>query len=70
VGGLPEVLGDAARWVPPGDPDALRAAILEVLADPLLRGRLSLAGRRRAPRFDLAVTAAGWRAAARGVHPG
>jgi glycosyltransferase involved in cell wall biosynthesis len=32
-GGLPEMLGDCGRLVPPGDRDALRDAILELLAD-------------------------------------
>ena len=32
-GGLPEMLGECGRLVPPGDRDALRDAILELLAD-------------------------------------
>jgi glycosyltransferase involved in cell wall biosynthesis len=56
VGSLPEVLGDAARLVPPGDPAALAAALDQVLTDEALRARLTAAGRRR-------VTAYSWRAA-------
>jgi alpha-1,3-rhamnosyl/mannosyltransferase len=57
VGSLPEVLGDAALLVPPGDPDALVAALAQVLGDDALRGRLAAAGRDR-------VAAYSWPAAA------
>ena len=48
-GALPEVVGDegAARLVPPNDPGALSAAILELLADPAARARLAEHGRKR-----------------------
>ncbi|MGA3524987.1 glycosyltransferase family 4 protein [Melissospora conviva] len=51
VGGLPELVGDAAVLVPPGDADALDAAVRELLDDP--EGRAELA--RRGPE-----QAAGW----------
>lgn len=50
-GALPEVVGpdgDAARTVPPGDPSALAAMLLEVLDDPQQRARLGERGRLRA----------------------
>lgn len=34
VGGLPELVGDAAELVPPGDPEALAAAVARLLDDP------------------------------------
>jgi glycosyltransferase involved in cell wall biosynthesis len=48
VGGLPGLVGDGARLVPPGDVDALDAAVRELLGDPELRSRLAAAGRARA----------------------
>jgi glycosyltransferase involved in cell wall biosynthesis len=50
-GALPEVVGpdgDAARTVPPGDPSALAAMLVEVLGDPEQRARLGERGRVRA----------------------
>jgi rhamnosyl/mannosyltransferase len=38
---------ETGRLVPPGDAHALRKAIAELLADPVLRARLGDAGRRR-----------------------
>ena len=48
-GALPEVVGNegAARLVPPNDPGALSTAILELLADPAARAKLSELGRQR-----------------------
>jgi glycosyltransferase involved in cell wall biosynthesis len=48
VGGIPEAVGDgsAAILVPPGDADALGAALTRWLADPALRARLTSAARR------------------------
>jgi glycosyltransferase involved in cell wall biosynthesis len=44
VGGFPEVAATgAARLVPPGDADALAAALTELTADPLARERLAAA---------------------------
>jgi len=37
VGGVPALVGDAARLVPPDDVDAIDAAVRELLADPELR---------------------------------
>lgn len=45
TGGLPELVGDAGRIVPPADPEALAAALVEVLATPGLAAEL---GRRAA----------------------
>jgi len=52
AGSLPEVLGDAAVLVPPGDPPALAAAIESVLTDDGLRAGLIDAGRRRVEAFS------------------
>lgn len=48
VGGLPELVGDAAVMVPVGDASALRTAIESVLAEPAQRARLRAAGLQRA----------------------
>ena len=47
IAGIPELVEDGihGRLVPPGDTDALRAAIAEVLADPETRKRMGDAGR-------------------------
>ena len=62
-GAIPEVVGaggDTALLVPPGDADALAAALLGGLAEPALRERLGTAGRRRVlERFTWQVTAEG-----------
>lgn len=55
---LPEVAGDAALLVDPGDADAIAAAVGQVLADRALHGRLRAAGLARARQFT-------WQAAAR-----
>jgi glycosyltransferase involved in cell wall biosynthesis len=58
VGGLPELVGDAALLVPPGDPAALAAAVGRVLADPAFAAELGRRGRERAagwPTGDDAV---------------
>ncbi len=46
-GALPEVTGDAAKLVPPGDSKALEKAILELLDDPAQREKLADAGYKR-----------------------
>jgi len=60
-GALPEVVGDdgeAALLVPPGDPDALAAALGELLGAPGRRAAMGRAGRRRAlERFTWAAAA-------------
>lgn len=63
-GAVPEVAGhdgETALVVPPGDPEALAAAVRRLLDDAELRSRLGEAGRRRVlDRFT-------WREAARGT---
>jgi glycosyltransferase involved in cell wall biosynthesis len=51
AGSLPEVVGDAAQFVPPADDDALAAAIARVLTDDALRHDLVAKGRVRAQAF-------------------
>ncbi|MCC4322479.1 glycosyltransferase family 4 protein [Streptomyces malaysiensis] len=47
VGGVPELVGDAAELVPYGDPEALADAVSGLLADPVRRVELTAAGRAR-----------------------
>jgi glycosyltransferase involved in cell wall biosynthesis len=56
-GALPEVVGDAAIVVPPGDPDALATAITRLLGDPGLREQLATAGIARAATMSWRRTA-------------
>jgi glycosyltransferase involved in cell wall biosynthesis len=51
VGGIPELVGDAAVLVPPGDPRALAEAVVRVLREPTLRFRLAAAGPARAAQW-------------------
>jgi glycosyltransferase involved in cell wall biosynthesis len=60
VGSLPEVLGDAALLVGPGDDQALADGLERVLGDEELRARLRDAGRNR-------VRTLSWRACAEGL---
>jgi glycosyltransferase involved in cell wall biosynthesis len=55
---LPEVLGDAARFVPPEDEGALADALVAVLGDPDLRDDLRRRGLARAAEFSWERTAA------------
>ncbi|MFF3764372.1 glycosyltransferase family 4 protein [Streptomyces sp. NPDC001922] len=48
VGGIPELVGDAAELVPYGEPEALSATVARLLADPGHRARLAAAGRTQA----------------------
>ncbi len=48
VGGIPDMTGPAALLVPPGEPARLAAAVLRVLDDQALAGRLSAAAVARA----------------------
>jgi glycosyltransferase involved in cell wall biosynthesis len=57
AGAIPEVVGDAAVLVPPGDADALAGGILEVLTDRVGRDRLVAAGRARAQAYRWSDTA-------------
>ena len=54
VGGLPYLLEDEkdALLVPPGDPEAMAAAVTRVLTEPDLANRLSVEGRKKAEGFD------------------
>jgi glycosyltransferase involved in cell wall biosynthesis len=52
AGSLPEVLGDAASLVDPGQIDELGEALHRVLVDPAWRARLVEAGRARAAYFS------------------
>jgi len=54
---LPEVAGDAARMVAPGDLFGLAKALREVMGDARLRGEMSKRGRIQAERFQGAVMA-------------
>ncbi|MGW7441910.1 glycosyltransferase family 4 protein [Kitasatospora sp. NPDC054795] len=59
VGGIPELVGDAAVLVPSGDPAALGRAVRAVLADPARREQLVAAGRQQAETWpDEAATVA------------
>nr|WP_204264706.1 glycosyltransferase family 4 protein [Geodermatophilus normandii] len=58
AGGLPELLGDAALLVPPGDAAALAGAVRDLLADPARAASLAQAGREQAAGWpDEAATA-------------
>lgn len=48
VGGIPELVGDAAELVPYGDADALASAVLGLLDDPDRRRQLAARGREQA----------------------
>jgi glycosyltransferase involved in cell wall biosynthesis len=67
-GSLPEVAGDAATLIEPGDDDALAAAIAKLATDPAARQDAAARGRRRAAAFTWArcaeLTAAAYRRAA------
>ena len=52
VASIPEVAGDAALYVDPGDPAGLAGAILRLLEDDVLRKRLVAAGCERLRRFS------------------
>ncbi|MGD1009342.1 MAG: glycosyltransferase family 1 protein [Candidatus Aminicenantales bacterium] len=52
VSSLPEVVGDAALLVPPGDAGAIAGAILRVLTSPELSAKLRQAGRLRVGQFS------------------
>ncbi|RKT11255.1 glycosyltransferase involved in cell wall biosynthesis [Streptomyces sp. 1114.5] len=59
VGGIPELVGDAAVLVPAGDPAAIGEAVRALLADPARREQLVAAGRQQAETWpDEAATVA------------
>jgi glycosyltransferase involved in cell wall biosynthesis len=61
VGGVPEVVaGGAGLLVPPGDADALAAALVRVLRDPGLAAELGQAAHRRAQAFSSASSEAAY----------
>jgi glycosyltransferase involved in cell wall biosynthesis len=60
VGSLPEVVGDGAVLVPPGDADALAGAIGGLLDDDSVREALTARGREQAARYS-------WQACAEGL---
>ncbi|MFT2020142.1 glycosyltransferase family 4 protein [Streptomyces sp. 796.1] len=51
AGGVLELAGDAAQWVPFGEPEALARAVLGLLAAPDRRAELAAAGRARARQW-------------------
>ncbi len=57
AGSLPEVLGDAAVFLPPREPAAWAAEILALLADPARRAALAARGRTHAAPYTWARTA-------------
>jgi glycosyltransferase involved in cell wall biosynthesis len=58
VGGVPEVVGDAALLIPPADTDAIRQALQRLLDDGELRAHLTERGRARAAAWpDVTTTA-------------
>jgi glycosyltransferase involved in cell wall biosynthesis len=60
VGGIPEVVrdGETGLLVPPGEPPALAAALIRILRDPGLRGRLATAASAGLERYTLPSVAA------------
>jgi glycosyltransferase involved in cell wall biosynthesis len=57
AGAIPEVVGDAAELVAPGDVSALAGALERVISDEALRARLVSAGHARVARFTWAGAA-------------
>jgi glycosyltransferase involved in cell wall biosynthesis len=55
---LPEVLGDAALWFAPDDPDGIAGQLAPLIADPALHARIAEAGRARAENFSWPAAAA------------
>jgi glycosyltransferase involved in cell wall biosynthesis len=62
VGGVPRLLEHErdALLVPPGDAEAMAAAVRRLLHDPALAARLSREGRRKAEQFDWSLVMPQW----------
>jgi glycosyltransferase involved in cell wall biosynthesis len=62
VGGIPHLLEheDDAFLVPPNDPNAMAVAVIRILEEPGLAGRLSTRARRKAEQFDWSVVLPAW----------
>jgi glycosyltransferase involved in cell wall biosynthesis len=62
VGGLTGIVddGETGILVPPGDAQALRSAIQELLTDPLMRATMGAEGRKRAAAYSANVGVAAW----------
>ncbi|MCF7845782.1 MAG: glycosyltransferase family 4 protein [Candidatus Peribacteraceae bacterium] len=54
---LREVLGNAAKFIPPNNVDAWRIALVKILSDKKLQKKMSAAGKRRASEFSWEKTA-------------
>lgn len=67
---LPEVVGDAALTVDPGDAAALRDALARLLGDPALRAELSRRGLERAAGFTWERAAEATWGVLEGLRPG
>ncbi len=63
VGGIPFLVkhGMDGFLVPPGDPDAMAAAVIRILKEPGLAGKLSTNGRRKAGEFDWGAVLPRWK---------
>jgi len=72
VGGLADLVVDGTTGilVPPGDAAALRSAIQQLLADPLVRARMGDEGRKRAAAYTSDVVVAAWERVFREVVAG
>lgn len=57
-GALPEVLGEAALWFAPDDPQGITRQLVPLIADPGLQTRIADAGRARAQHFSWPAAAA------------
>jgi len=68
VPSLREVWGDAARYVDPGDTDAVRAALAELIDRPALRDALAARAQRRSERYTTQAAARRYRALYDGVR--
>ncbi len=60
VGGIPDLVGDGALLVPPGDPGRMAATVLRLLADPAAAGELSRRGSARAASWPDEAGTVSW----------